>query len=83
MHNRHKKSHYLVLIVDIKIFHLLYVVYVIFVQYVFDYKPGDVFACADDLGTITGHSYIVYGPLCNGATTVLLQSNPTYPNAGT
>ena len=49
----------------------------------FDYKPGDVFACVANLGSITGHSYVVYGPLCNGATTVLFESTATYPHAGT
>jgi acetyl-CoA synthetase len=49
---------------------------------VFDYRPGDVFACVADVGWITGHSYVVYGPLCNGATTVLFESIPTYPDAG-
>ena len=49
----------------------------------FDYQPGEVFACIADLGWITGHSYVVYGPLCNGATTVLFESTATYPHAGT
>jgi len=51
-------------------------------QYVFDHHPGDVFACVADLGWITGHTYAVYGPLCNGGTTVLFESTATYPNAG-
>ncbi|CAI7997283.1 Acetyl-coenzyme A synthetase 2-like, mitochondrial [Geodia barretti] len=51
-------------------------------QYVFDYRPGDVYACVADIGWITGHSYVVYGPLCNGATTVLFESIPTYPDPG-
>ncbi|XP_064402705.1 acetyl-coenzyme A synthetase 2-like, mitochondrial [Halichondria panicea] len=53
-------------------------------QYAFDYHPerGDVFACVADIGWITGHSYVVYGPLCNGGTTVLFESVPTYPNPG-
>ena len=51
-------------------------------QLVFDYQPGDIFACVADLGWITGHSYVVYGPLCNGATTVLFESTATYPNCG-
>ncbi|KAL5463395.1 hypothetical protein EMCRGX_G032288 [Ephydatia muelleri] len=51
-------------------------------QYVFDYHPGDIFACVADVGWITGHSYVVYGPLCNGGTTVLFESTPTHPNAG-
>ncbi len=49
---------------------------------VFDYHPGDVFFCAADIGWITGHSYIIYGPLANGATTVMFESIPTYPDAG-
>jgi len=51
-------------------------------RYVFDYKPGDVFACVADVGWITGHTYIVYGPLANGATTVMFESVPTYPDPG-
>ncbi|KAG8548323.1 hypothetical protein GDO81_025761 [Engystomops pustulosus] len=51
-------------------------------KYVFDYKQGDVFGCVADIGWITGHSYVVYGPLCNGATTVLFESTPTYPDPG-
>ncbi|XP_069462984.1 acetyl-coenzyme A synthetase 2-like, mitochondrial [Ambystoma mexicanum] len=51
-------------------------------RYVFDYKEGDVFGCVADIGWITGHSYVVYGPLCNGATTVLFESTPTYPDPG-
>jgi len=49
-------------------------------KYVFDYRPGDVFACVADIGWVTGHSYIVYGPLANGATTFMFESTPTYPN---
>ncbi len=49
---------------------------------VFDYHPGDIYFCAADVGWITGHSYIVYGPLANGATTVLFESTPTYPDPG-
>jgi acetyl-CoA synthetase len=49
---------------------------------VFDYHPGDVYCCAADIGWITGHSYILYGPLANGATTVMFESIPTYPDAG-
>jgi acetyl-CoA synthetase len=49
---------------------------------VFDYYPGDVYFCAADVGWITGHSYIVYGPLANGATTVLFESIPLYPDPG-
>jgi acetyl-CoA synthetase len=51
-------------------------------KYVFDYHPGDVYFCAADVGWVTGHSYIVYGPLANGATTVMFESIPTYPDAG-
>lgn len=51
-------------------------------QMVFDYEEGDVFSCMADIGWITGHSYAVYGPLSNGATTVLFESTPTYPNPG-
>lgn len=51
-------------------------------QYVFDYQVGDVFACVADIGWITGHTYVVYGPLSNGATSVMFESTPTYPNAG-
>lgn len=50
-------------------------------KFVFDYKPGDVYACMADAGWITGHSYIVYGPLCNGATTLFFESTPLYPDA--
>ena len=49
---------------------------------VFDYHDGDVYCCAADVGWITGHSYIVYGPLANGATTVMYESTPVYPDAG-
>jgi acetyl-CoA synthetase len=49
---------------------------------VFDYHPGQVYCCAADVGWVTGHSYIVYGPLANGATTVLFESVPTYPDPG-
>ena len=50
-------------------------------KYVFDYREGDVYACVADIGWITGHSYIVYGPLCNGATTLMFESTPLYPDA--
>jgi len=50
-------------------------------QYVFDYHEGDVFWCTADVGWITGHSYIVYGPLLNGATQVFFEGVPTYPDA--
>lgn len=46
----------------------------------FDYHPGDIFGCLADVGWITGHTYIVYGPLANGATTVLFESTPVYPS---
>jgi acetyl-CoA synthetase len=49
---------------------------------VFDYHDGDVYCCAADVGWITGHTYIVYGPLANGATTVMFESTPVYPDAG-
>jgi acetyl-CoA synthetase len=49
---------------------------------VFDYHAGDVYFCTADIGWITGHSYIVYGPLANGATTVLFESTPLYPDPG-
>ncbi len=49
---------------------------------IFDHHPGDVYCCAADVGWITGHSYIVYGPLANGATTVMFESVPTYPDPG-
>jgi acetyl-CoA synthetase len=48
-------------------------------QYVFDYREGDIFWCTADVGWVTGHSYIVYGPLANGATTVMFEGIPTYP----
>ncbi|MEP2921608.1 MAG: acetate--CoA ligase [Sulfitobacter sp.] len=48
---------------------------------VFDYKDGDIFWCTADVGWVTGHSYIVYGPLANGATTVMFEGIPTYPDA--
>ena len=51
-------------------------------QVVFDYRPGDVFGCVADIGWITGHSYVVYGPLVNGATSVLFESTPTHPDPG-
>ncbi|MBT1063783.1 acetate--CoA ligase [Bowmanella sp. Y26] len=49
-------------------------------QYVFDYKPGDVYWCAADVGWITGHSYIVYGPFANGAISLMFEGVPTYPD---
>ncbi|MHC4938289.1 MAG: acetate--CoA ligase [Planctomycetota bacterium] len=58
--------------------------YMTYVSYthekVFDYQPGDVYWCTADCGWITGHSYIVYGPLANGATSVLFEGTPNYPN---
>ncbi|XP_066249868.1 acetyl-coenzyme A synthetase [Euwallacea similis] len=48
-------------------------------KYVFDYKPGDVYWCTADIGWITGHSYVVYGPLANGATSVLFEGTPFFP----
>lgn len=51
-------------------------------RYVFDYQPGDRFACVADIGWVTGHSYIVYGPLASGATTFMFESTPTYPDPG-
>ena len=51
-------------------------------KYVFDLRDDDVFCCAADVGWITGHSYIIYGPLANGATTVMFESTPVYPDAG-
>ncbi len=51
-------------------------------QYTFDYHDGDVFWCTADVGWVTGHSYIVYGPLANGATTLMFEGTPTFPDAG-
>jgi acetyl-CoA synthetase len=51
-------------------------------QYTFDYHDGDVFWCTADVGWVTGHSYIIYGPLANGATTLMFEGVPTYPDAG-
>ncbi len=51
-------------------------------RYVFDLRPDDVFFCTADVGWITGHTYLVYGPLANGATSVLFESVPTYPDPG-
>ena len=50
-------------------------------QYVFDYHDGDIYWCTADVGWITGHSYILYGPLANGATTVMFEGVPTYPDS--
>ncbi|MGO4851214.1 acetate--CoA ligase [Phaeovulum sp. W22_SRMD_FR3] len=51
-------------------------------QYTFDYHDGDVFWCTADVGWVTGHSYIIYGPLANGATTIMFEGVPTWPDAG-
>jgi acetyl-CoA synthetase len=59
-----------------------YLVYVSLThEYVFDYRPGEVFWCTADVGWVTGHSYIVYGPLANGATTLMFEGVPNYPTA--
>ena len=51
-------------------------------HYVFDYQDGDVYWCTADVGWVTGHSYILYGPLANGATTLMFEGVPTYPDSG-
>ncbi|MFQ5525076.1 MAG: acetate--CoA ligase [Thermoanaerobaculia bacterium] len=51
-------------------------------QQVFDVHEGDIYACVADIGWVTGHTYIIYGPLANGATTVMFESTPLYPDAG-
>ncbi|MBX2826218.1 MAG: acetate--CoA ligase [Gammaproteobacteria bacterium] len=51
-------------------------------KYVFDYQDGDIYWCTADVGWVTGHSYIVYGPLANGATTLMFEGIPTYPDSG-
>ena len=51
-------------------------------KYTFDYHDGDIWWCTADIGWVTGHSYIVYGPLANGATTIMFEGIPTYPDAG-
>ncbi len=51
-------------------------------KYIFDYKEGDIWWCTADIGWVTGHSYIVYGPLCSGAISVMFEGIPTYPDAG-
>jgi acetyl-CoA synthetase len=51
-------------------------------KYIFDYHDGDIWWCTADIGWVTGHSYIVYGPLANGATTLMFEGIPTYPDAG-
>tara|TARA_B110000208_G_scaffold2391_1_gene3162 strand:- start:1083 stop:3020 length:1938 start_codon:yes stop_codon:yes gene_type:complete len=50
-------------------------------KYTFDYKDGDIYWCTADVGWITGHSYILYGPLCNGGTSLMFEGVPTYPDA--
>ena len=50
-------------------------------QYVFDYHDGEIYWCTADVGWVTGHSYIVYGPLANGATTLMFEGVPNYPDA--
>ncbi|TAK61546.1 acetate--CoA ligase [Methylobacter sp.] len=50
-------------------------------KYIFDYHDGDVYWCTADIGWVTGHSYMIYGPLCNGATTLMFEGVPTYPDA--
>lgn len=60
-----------------------YLLYTAFThEQVFDYREGDIYACVADVGWITGHSYVVYGPLANGATTVMFESTPVYPDPG-
>ena len=58
--------------------------YLVFValthKYVFDYHDGDIYWCTADVGWVTGHSYIVYGPLANGATTLIFEGMPNYPS---
>ncbi|WP_088184584.1 acetate--CoA ligase [Sphingobium sp. Z007] len=49
-------------------------------EYVFDYRPGEVYWCTADIGWVTGHSYVVYGPLANGATTLMFEGVPNYPD---
>ena len=51
-------------------------------KYVFDIHEGDVYFCTADIGWVTGHSYVVYGPLCNGGTTLMFEGVPTFPDAG-
>lgn len=51
-------------------------------QYVFDYQEGEIYWCTADVGWVTGHSYIVYGPLANGATTLMFEGVPSYPTHG-
>ena len=51
-------------------------------QFVFDYKPGEIYWCTADVGWVTGHSYILYGPLANGAVTLMFEGVPTWPDSG-
>jgi len=51
-------------------------------KHIFDYQEGDIYWCTADIGWVTGHSYIVYGPLANGATSIMFEGVPTYPDAG-
>ncbi|MBM4154559.1 MAG: acetate--CoA ligase [Lentisphaerae bacterium] len=51
-------------------------------KYIFDYHEGDIWWCTADIGWVTGHTYIVYGPLCNGAITIMFEGVPTYPDSG-
>ncbi len=51
-------------------------------QFVFDYKPGEIYWCTADVGWVTGHSYILYGPLANGAVTLMFEGVPTWPDTG-
>ena len=58
-----------------------YMVYASFThQQVFDYRPGEVYWCTADIGWITGHTYLVYGPLANGATVVMCEGLPNFPD---
>ena len=60
-----------------------YLAYVAYThKMIFDYHDGDIFWCTADIGWVTGHSYIVYGPLCNGATSVMFEGVPSYPDFG-
>ena len=51
-------------------------------KYVFDYREGEIYWCTADVGWVTGHTYIVYGPLANGAISLMFEGVPTYPDAG-
>jgi acetyl-CoA synthetase len=51
-------------------------------HYVFDYRPGEIFFCSADIGWVTGHSYVVYGPLQNGGTSLIFEGIPSYPDSG-